>query len=109
MKNSPHRGYLPIDGLAAYDKEVQRLVFEKEDKNIVTVQAVAPDGIVNVPGLEALQLPANGLITVDLTDAAAVDRQLIVRSTSRIFVERQLPRDVGALGRVASWPLPAAG
>lgn len=76
---------------------------------VVTVQAVAPDGIVNVPGLEALQLPANGLITVDLTDAAAVDRQLIVRSTSRIFVERQLPRDVGALGRVASWPLPAAG
>ncbi len=76
---------------------------------VVTVQAVTPEGIVNVPGLEALPLPANGLITVDLTDDVAIDRQLIVRSTSRIFVERLLPRDTGALGRVASWPLPAAG
>src|SRR5574339_1156452 len=40
MKNSPHRGYLPIDGLAAYDAAVQELLFGKEDKNIVTVQAV---------------------------------------------------------------------
>ena len=26
MKSSPHRGYLPIDGLAAYDQAVQQLV-----------------------------------------------------------------------------------
>jgi hypothetical protein len=76
---------------------------------VVTVQSVAPEGIINVPGLEAVALAANGLISIDLTDDAAVGRQLIVRSTSRVFVERLLPRDVGALGRVGSWPLPAAG
>ncbi len=89
------------DALVLYNIDAQDAV--------VTVQAVTPDAIVNVPGLEALELPANGLITVDLTDETAIDHQLIVRSTSRVFVERLLPRDTGALGRVASWPLPAAG
>jgi aromatic-amino-acid transaminase len=44
LKTSPHRGYLPIDGLAAYDKAVQALVFGKEDKSIVTVQALGGTG-----------------------------------------------------------------
>ena len=44
LKSSPHRGYLPIDGLAAYDRAVQSLVFEKEDKRIVTVQALGGTG-----------------------------------------------------------------
>jgi len=88
------------DALVVYNIDAQDAV--------VTVQAVAPEGIVNVPGLESVALPANGLITVDLTDEVALDRQLIVRSTSRVFVERLLPRDAGALGRVGSWPLPAA-
>lgn len=88
------------DALVVYNVDAQDAV--------VTVQAVAPEGIVNVPGLESVALPANGLVTVDLTDEVALDRQLIVRSTSRVFVERLLPRDAGALGRVGSWPLPAA-
>jgi aromatic-amino-acid transaminase len=44
LKSSPHRGYLPIDGLAAYDKAVQGLVFGKEDQRIVTVQALGGTG-----------------------------------------------------------------
>jgi aromatic-amino-acid transaminase len=44
MKSSPHRGYLPIDGLAAYDQAVQRLVFGAEAKHIVTVQALGGTG-----------------------------------------------------------------
>jgi aromatic-amino-acid transaminase len=44
LKSSPHRGYLPIDGLAAYDRAVQGLVFGKEDKRIVTVQALGGTG-----------------------------------------------------------------
>ena len=39
LKTVPPRGYLPIDGLAAYDKAVQALVFDREDERIVTVQA----------------------------------------------------------------------
>src|ERR671913_1560763 len=34
LKTAPPRGYLPIDGLAAYDKAVQELVFGSQQKNI---------------------------------------------------------------------------
>jgi aromatic-amino-acid transaminase len=44
LKTSPHRGYLPIDGLAAYDHAVQSLVFGKEETRIVTVQALGGTG-----------------------------------------------------------------
>jgi len=37
-------GYLPIDGLAAYDQGVQRLLFAELRKNIVTVQALGGTG-----------------------------------------------------------------
>src|SRR5689334_14591787 len=37
LKSVPHRGYLPIDGLGAYDKAVQELVFGSRKENIVTV------------------------------------------------------------------------
>src|SRR5687767_13393366 len=44
LKTSPHRGYLPIDGLAAYDQAVQELVFGKKAGHIVTVQALGGTG-----------------------------------------------------------------
>ena len=49
LKTAPPRGYLPIDGLAAYDKAVQALVFGDEssavrDNRIVTVQALGGTG-----------------------------------------------------------------
>jgi aromatic-amino-acid transaminase len=44
LKTAPPRGYLPIDGLAAYDKAVQALVFSEESKKIVTVQALGGTG-----------------------------------------------------------------
>jgi aromatic-amino-acid transaminase len=44
LKSVPHRGYLPIDGLAVYDRAVQALVFGDENKNIVTVQALGGTG-----------------------------------------------------------------
>ena len=75
----------------------------------VTVQTVTPDGIENVPSLAAVDLPASGLITIDLTERAVLGRQLIVRSTSRVFVARLLPREPGAQGRTSSWAVPAAG
>src|SRR3954470_17578495 len=45
LKTAPPRGYLPIDGLAAYDQAVQTLLFgETSDvvktKRVVTVQAL---------------------------------------------------------------------
>src|SRR5512145_2035374 len=44
LKSSPPRGYLPIDGLKAYDLAVQELVFGAQNKNIVTVQALGGTG-----------------------------------------------------------------
>jgi aromatic-amino-acid transaminase len=44
LKAAPPRGYLPIDGLPAYDKAVQELVFGSSEKNLVTVQALGGTG-----------------------------------------------------------------
>jgi aromatic-amino-acid transaminase len=44
LKTSPHRGYLPIDGLQAYDRAVQGLVFGTQKANVVTVQALGGTG-----------------------------------------------------------------
>jgi len=49
LKTAPPRNYLPIDGLAAYDRAVQDLVFGSEfaavkEKRIVTVQALGGTG-----------------------------------------------------------------
>jgi aromatic-amino-acid transaminase len=44
VKAAPPKGYLPIDGLQAYDRAVQQLVFGREAKNIVTVQAIGGTG-----------------------------------------------------------------
>ena len=43
----------------------------------VTVQAVTADGLVNVPGLEALTLPAAGILPISLIDPVALDAQLV--------------------------------
>jgi hypothetical protein len=75
----------------------------------VSVQTVGDNGVTNVPALADIDLPASGLITIDLTDRAVLDRQVIVRSTSRIFVVRLLPREPGAQGRSSAWAVPAAG
>ncbi|MFT7724287.1 MAG: amino acid aminotransferase [Roseateles sp.] len=42
------RGYLPIDGIAAYDKAVQKLVFGSELKHVATVQALGGTGALKV-------------------------------------------------------------
>ena len=71
----------------------------------VTVEAVGAGGPVAIPGMEAISLPPAGLITIDLTADASLDRQLVVRSTTRIMVERSFSAGVG-LGRSGSWALP---
>ncbi len=42
------RGYLPIDGIAAYDKAVQKLVFGSELKHVATVQALGGTGALKI-------------------------------------------------------------
>src|SRR2546425_7349195 len=65
LKTVPPRGYLPIDGLAAYDKAVQALVFDKEDDRIVTVQALGGTGGLQLWAqfLKRIQPPSEGLVS----------------------------------------------
>jgi hypothetical protein len=72
----------------------------------LTIEAVGPDGPVPVAGLESIAIGPASVTTVDLVSEAVVGRQLIVTSTTRVFVERSLPSGLGA-GRSASWALPA--
>lgn len=74
---------------------------------VVTVQAVTSSGLVTVPGLEALNVGPSSVAYLDLVDPTYLGHELIVRSTTQIFVERVLRRTAGAQGRVASFTVPA--
>ena len=45
--------------------------------------------------------------TIDLVADAVLNRELIVSSSNRLFLERRLPRGTGLEGYSASWTLPA--
>ena len=72
----------------------------------VTVKTLGAGGEVPVPGMEAIELPAGGVITIGVFDATALGHPLVVESTQRIFVERSLPRDPDLRGRSGSFALP---
>ncbi|MEO7370871.1 MAG: DUF5719 family protein [Ilumatobacteraceae bacterium] len=72
----------------------------------VTVKTLGVGGEVPVPGMEAIDLPASGVITIGVSDPTALGHPLIVESTQRIFVERLLPRDPDLRGRSGSFALP---
>src|SRR3954468_13955398 len=55
LKSVPHRGYLPIDGLASYDQAVQELVFGRKSPELVTVQAIGGTGGLKI-GADFLKL-----------------------------------------------------
>jgi len=75
----------------------------------ITVEAVGPGGPSAVPSLTDLPIGAGQVIAIDLVDPAVLDRELIVQSSNRIFVERVLPRGDGLAGTSGSWALPASG
>jgi hypothetical protein len=72
----------------------------------VTVKTLGAGGEVPVPGMEAIALPAGGVITIGVSDPTALGHPLIVESTQRMFVERLLPRDPDLRGRSGSYALP---
>ena len=75
----------------------------------VTVSVIGPDGPSVVPSLSDVALPSGSIITIDLVDPDVLGRELIVSSTSRVFVERSLPRNNDLPGRSGSWLLPVSG
>ena len=75
----------------------------------VTIEAVGPGGPSPVASLTDVPIGAGQVISVDLEDPDVLDRELIVQSSNRVFVERRLPRGGDLDGTSGSWALPAAG
>jgi hypothetical protein len=74
----------------------------------ITVQAVGPAGPTAVPSLTDIPIAPGGVLTIDLVDPDVLNRELIVDSSTRVFVERSLSRGSGREGRSGSWALPFA-
>ena len=73
----------------------------------VSVFAVGTSGPVPVTDLQDLPILPAGFLVIDLTDPIVLDRQLIVQSSTRVFVERSYPTGRGNT-RTSSWAVPAA-
>lgn len=72
----------------------------------VSVFAVGSSGPVPVPGLQDVVLPTASIITLDLTDPIVIGRELVIESTSRVFIERSSLTGRGGT-RTSSWAVPA--
>lgn len=73
----------------------------------VTVSVLGPGGAQPLPGLEDLPLAASGLLSISLEDPAALNGPLVVTATTRVVVERRLPRgDATIRGRTGSFAIP---
>jgi hypothetical protein len=103
VANTWHVGLGPAtstgDGLVLYNNT--------REAAVVDVEAITPQGVQVVPGLADVALAPGAIGAFDLTDPAALNHQLIVRSSTQLFVERVLPREPDAQGRVAVWAVPA--
>ncbi len=73
----------------------------------ITVEAVGPGGPTLVDGLGEIPIGPGAVITIDLEAADALNRELIITSTNRVFVERSLARGDDLDGRSGSWALPS--
>ena len=86
------------DGLVVYNAD--------NAAGTVSVFAVGRSGPVPVESLQELPIGAASLVTIDLVDPLVLDRELVVVSTNRIFVERSTPTGRGET-RTSSWAVPS--
>jgi Family of unknown function (DUF5719) len=75
-------------------------------ESTVTLQAITPQGVETVAGFEEIAVAPGAIRYMDVS-GGALGNQLIVRSTTQMFVERVLPREPDAQGRVTVWAVPA--
>jgi hypothetical protein len=73
----------------------------------VSISAVTPQGVQAVPGLTEVTVAPGAIRYIDLTDQLTRGNELVVSSSTQVFVERVLPREPDAQGRVAVWAVPA--
>ncbi len=73
----------------------------------VSISAVTPQGIQAVPGLTDIAVAPGAIRYIDLTQQLTRNNELVIDATTQVFVERVLPRESDAQGRVAVWAVPA--
>ncbi len=78
-------------------------------ESAVTVSVVGPDGPSAVPSLTDVPLASGAILTIDLVDPDVIGRGIIIVASSRVFIERLLPRGNDLPGRSGSWLLPQSG
>ncbi len=100
----PQRWYVPQSPTEAVTEGLIILNADNTD-GTVTVSAVGSSGPVPVPALTDIPIPAAGIVTVDLTDDLVFGRQLVIDSTTRVFVERSLPTGRDGV-RNTAWAIP---
>ena len=98
-------------GIGPSDPTSEALVIYNVDnvEGAITVQAVGPSGPNAVASLTDVPIGPGQVTTIDLIDPDVLDRELIVESSTRVFVERRLARGNGLAGASGSWALPADG
>ncbi len=74
----------------------------------VTVEAVGPGGPTTIEGLSEIPIGPGAVITIDLTAPDALNQELILTASNRVFVERSLARGGDLQGRSGSWAVPSS-
>jgi hypothetical protein len=97
-------------GIGPSEPAKQALVVYNLDNvdGTVSISAVGPGGPAPIAALAAIPIGAGQIITIDLDSPDALNAELILTSTNRVFVERSFPRGHGLTGTSGSWALPAA-
>jgi hypothetical protein len=94
-------------GPAAPTRRALALYNNTSATSTVTISAITSEGIAAVPRLTDIEVAPGAIRYIDLTDQTTRDNQLVVNATTQVFVERVLPREPDAQGRVAVWAVPA--
>ncbi len=72
---------------------------------LVTVEYIGAQGPLPVPGMTDIDLEPGSILALDLVYPRALGAEVIISSTTRIYVERNYPSGFSD-GRTASWALP---
>ncbi len=74
--------------------------------SVVRVSVLGPGGKVEASNMGSSELPANGILRLDITDPDLIGRALEIESDQPILVERRLERNSSLRGRTGSLALP---
>ena len=100
------RWSLAISSELAVDDTLVVLNVDNQDA-LITVKVLGLGGEVPIAGMENVAVGKNQTIALTVTDPTALGRPWVVESSSRIYVERLLPRSAELRGRSGSFALPS--